>query len=244
MRGCGKKQGGYTRNRRPTRVSGTMDAGIGFSGMPQPHNSEIDLPMLVGRAVAGDADSLSTLLAHFGPQVERQLQIGRIWQSQIDPGDVMQVTYLEAFMQIGVFRPEQAGAFEAWLGRIAQNNLRDAIRGLERQKQMPQARRVEFAPNSDDSYTGLYEQIAATTTTASRVATKKDTTRLLQAAIDLLPPDYAMSVRLYDLEGQSIGDVAKSMGRSTGAVHMIRARAHERLGELLGTASSWFDSRA
>lgn len=214
------------------------------SGMPQPHNQELDITALVSRAVTGDGDSLSALLGHFGPQVERQLQIGRIWQSQIDTGDVMQVTYLEAFMQISTFRPEQAGAFEGWLRRIAENNLRDAIRGMERQKQMPPARRVEFAPNSDDSYVGLYEQIAATTTTASRLATRNDTARLLRAAVDRLPPDYATTVRLYDLEGKSISDVATAMGRSAGAIHMIRARAHERLGELLGTASAWFDSRA
>ncbi|MBI5764333.1 MAG: sigma-70 family RNA polymerase sigma factor [Planctomycetes bacterium] len=212
--------------------------------MASPHNEEFDVVSVVSRAVHGDADSLSNLLAHFGPLVEQQLQIGRIWQSQIDTGDVMQVTYLEAFIEIGTFRPEQAGAFEGWLRRIAENNLRDAIRGLERQKQMPASRRVDFTPNSEDSYVGLYEQIAATTTTASQVAIKKDTQRLMQAAIDRLPPDYALTVRLYDLEGQSIGEVSKAIGRSAGAVHMLRARAHERLGELLGTASAWFDSRA
>lgn len=221
-----------------------MGTGFGDSGMPQPHNESDRNAALVAQAVSGDADALSALLAEFGPRVERQLQVGRTWQSQIDAGDVMQITYLEAFLQIGTFRPEQFGAFETWLRRIAENNLRDAIRGLERQKQMPASRRVDFTPNSDDSYVGLYEQIAATTTTASRLVTKRDTQRLLQAAIDRLPPDYAMTVRLYDLEGKVIGDVAKAMGRSAGAVHMIRARAHERLGELLGTASSWFDSRS
>ena len=212
--------------------------------MAVPHNQTIEHQALVDRAVAGDVDALSALLAEFGPPVEAQLQIGRVWQSQIDSGDVMQVTYLEAFLQINTFRPEQAGAFEGWLRRIAENNLRDAIRGLERQKQMPASRRVDFAPNSDDSYVGLYEQIAATTTTASRLATRNDTARLLRAAVDRLPPDYAMTVRLYDLEGKSISDVASAMSRTAGAVHMIRARAHERLSELLGTASAWFDSRA
>lgn len=209
-----------------------------------PQHEEIDVETLVGRAVTGDTDSLSALLSFYGPRVEKWLEIGRMWRALIEPGDVMQVTYLEAFMQIGTFRPDQAASFEAWLRRIAENNLRDAIRGLERHKQMPPARRINVAPNSDDSYAGLYEEIAATTMTASRVAFGKDTQRLLQEAINRLPPDYAMTVRLYDLEAKSIADVATAMNRSTGAVHMLRARAHERLGELLGTASAWFDSRA
>jgi RNA polymerase sigma-70 factor (ECF subfamily) len=205
--------------------------------------NESDVALLVERAVKGDVEGVSELLAIFGPRVEANLKIGRSWQTMIEPGDVMQITYLEAFLQISTFRPEQAGSFEAWLRRIAENNLRDAVRGLERQKQMPPSKRIEQR-DSSDSFVGLYEQIAATTTTPSRLAARNDIQRLLQAAIDRLPPDYAATVRLYDLEGRSIAEVSAAMNRSTGAVHMLRARAHERLGELLGTASAWFGSSA
>lgn len=204
---------------------------------------ETTVASLVARAVKGDVDGLSELLAIFGPRIESNLKIGRSWRPMIEPGDVMQVTYLEAFLQISGFRPELAGSFEAWLRRIAENNLRDAIRGLERQKQLPPERRIERF-ESTDSYVGLFERIAATTTTPSRLAARNDIQRLLNAAIDRLPPDYAAAVRLYDLEGRTIADVSAAMHRSTGAIHMLRARAHERLGELLGTASAWFDSSA
>ena len=204
-------------------------------------SDEVCVASLVERAVKGDADGLSELLAIFGPRVEASLKIGRSWRTMIEAGDVMQITYLEAFLQISTFRPEQAGSFEAWLRRIAENNLRDAIRGLERQKQMPPSKRVEQR-DSSDSFVGLYEQIAATTTTPSRLAARNDIQRLLQAAIDRLPADYAAIVRLYDLESRSIAEVSATMSRSAGAVHMLRARAHERLGELLGTASAWFGS--
>lgn len=200
----------------------------------------------VTRAVQGDADALSELLEAFGPGVEAALQIGRAWRSALEPGDVMQITYLEAFMQISSFRPEQAGSFEAWLRRIAENNLRDAIRGLERMKQLPPARRIlEHAGSaSADSYVGLFEQFAAGTSTPSRLASRADIQRLITAAIDRLPPDYAATVRMYDIEGQSIAAVAAALKRSAGAVHMLRARAHERLAELLGTASAWFSFSA
>jgi len=201
------------------------------------------LDPLVTRAVQGDSDALSELLETHGPQIEQGLKIGRPWRSALDPGDVMQVTYLEAFMQIGNFRPEQSDSFAAWLRRIAENNLRDAIRGLERQKQPPPQRRIQPA-DSSDSFVGLYEQLAATSTTPSRVAAKHDIQRLLAAAIDRLPQDYAKTIRLYDIEGQSITEVSSAIGRSAGAVHMLRARAHERLGELLGTASAWFSTSA
>jgi RNA polymerase sigma-70 factor (ECF subfamily) len=211
--------------------------------MTTPSQDEAEVAALVERAVTGDADALSELLAIVGPRVEAHLKIGRSWQSMIEPGDVMQVSYLEAFLQISQFRPDRSGSFEAWLRRIAENNLRDAIRGLERQKQLPPSKRI-VERDSSDSFVGLYEQLAATTTTPSRLAARNDIQRLMQAAIDRLPPDYALTVRLYDLEGRSIAEVSAAMKRSTGAVHMLRARAHERLGELLGTASAWFGSSA
>ena len=54
---------------------------------------------LVRSAVAGDADALTKLLQKFGPEVERSLQINPVWQTVLEPADVMQVTYLEAFLR-------------------------------------------------------------------------------------------------------------------------------------------------
>jgi RNA polymerase sigma-70 factor (ECF subfamily) len=190
---------------------------------------------LVARAVAGDGDALSALLSTFGPRVEQGLKIGRRWRTAIDPADVMQITYLEAFLQIARFRPEQADSFEAWLSRMAQNNLRDAIRGLERQKQPPPSRRIQPSGSREDSFADLYDRLAAVSSTPSRALARKDVRRLIEAALEKLPPDYARAVRLYDLEGRPIAEVAAGIQRSAGAVHMIRARAHERLAELLGT---------
>jgi RNA polymerase sigma-70 factor (ECF subfamily) len=199
---------------------------------------------LVPKAVHGDVEALSALLAFHGPQIERGLKIGRQWQAVLESGDVMQVTYLEAFLQISRFRPEEAQSFVPWLRRIAENNLRDAIRSLERQKQPPPNRQLVSSRDQTESFVYLYETIAATSSTPSRAMARKDVHRLLEAALERLPTDYATVIRLYDLEGRDIADVAATMQRSAGAVHMMRARAHERLGELLETAAVWFSSGA
>lgn len=75
------------------------------------------------RASNGDADALESLLEQHGPEVERKLTIGREWRSVLDPADVMQVTYLEAFLSIAQFDHGRADSFQAWLQRIAENNL-------------------------------------------------------------------------------------------------------------------------
>jgi RNA polymerase sigma-70 factor, ECF subfamily len=208
-----------------------------------------DVPdSLIHRAVAGDADALTALLREHGSEVARRLQIGPMWQSMLEADDVMQVTYIEAFMQISRFDPSRGVAFRAWLERIAQNNLRDAIRGLSRQKQPQPRDRVQVgggpAGEGGDSYDGLLEMLGTTSATPSRAAGRQETQALMHRAIKSLPSDYANVIRLYDLEGKPIGEVASMLKRSPGAVHMLRARAHDCLRQTLGTESMFFSTPA
>ena len=62
----------------------------------------------------------------------------------------------------------------------------------------------------------------------------------LSDALTGLPPDYAAVIRLYDLEGRPIEDVARELRRTPGAVHMLRVRAHDHLRERLGAESHFF----
>ena len=192
---------------------------------------------LIRRAVAGDEEALVELLAAYGPQVERSLSIERKWRTTLEPADVMQVTYLEAFLQIQHFDPRRPEPFSDWLRRIAENNLRDALRGLQRQKRPQPGNRVE-----SDEETDLLAILGVVTTTPSRHAVRNERHGMLDAVLDSLPEDYGRVVRLYDLDGLPISEVSRRMGRSAGAIHMLRARAHGRFRELLGSQTQWFTS--
>lgn len=197
---------------------------------------------LVERAVAGDGDGLSQLLAAHGPSVERTLQIGDVYRSMIDAADVMQVTYLEAFLRISAFDRARPDSFEPWLRQIAQNNLRDAIRGLERLKQPPPRNRV-VAANHEDSLVGLFDLLGdGASATPSRNVRRGEMCSYLERAIESLPERYAQVIRLYDLEGRPMAEVAEAVGKSPGAIHMMRARAHDRLREEMGAASQFFSN--
>jgi RNA polymerase sigma-70 factor (subfamily 1) len=194
-------------------------------------------------AVGGDVDAMTELLNEWAPDVERSLSISREWRSVLEPEDVMQVTYLEAFLQIGRYDPERAESFGAWLRRIAENNLKDAIRGLQRQKRPQPSDRVTM-PAGADSASDMLSQLGVTTTTPSRHAAREERSDRLEVALEALPADYAKAIRFYDLQGLPIAEVARQMGRSPGAVHMIRARAHDELRRILGAESAWFGSSA
>jgi len=157
----------------------------------------------------------------------------------VDPDDVLQVTYVEAVMDIGRFQPRHEGSFLAWLTLLAENNLRDAIKELDRAKRPSPRKRVESGA-TDESYVALVELMGATLTTPSIQAAKGEIRTALDAALDRLPPDYSRVIRLYDLGGRSVEDVSTDMGKSQGAVFMLRARAHERLKQVIGRESQFF----
>ncbi|HKQ47858.1 MAG TPA: RNA polymerase sigma factor [Phycisphaerae bacterium] len=200
---------------------------------------------LLQRAVEGDVAALRLLLERFGGEVRQRIagRIDKRWQALLDEDDVMQVTYLEAFLHIDQLTARDTQSFLAWLTRIAENAIRDAIRGLSRQKRPDPARRIAPATVTD-SYVGLLECLGVTTTTPSREAVSRDAAEVLKAAVERLPPDYRTAVHLYDLEGRTVSDVAAAMNRSVGAVHMLRARGHDRLRQDLGSSSQFFTGSA
>lgn len=208
-----------------------------MSGEPNPATDA----ELLAKAIDGDRASMTELLRRSGPTVRARLasKMSTVWQSALDVDDVMQVTYLEAFMRITSFQPRHEGSFIAWLTLVAENNLRDAIKELERQKRPNPRNRVQ-AGSGDDSYVALVEMLGATMTTPSIQAARGELKGALDTALDKLPSDYAKVIRLYDLEGRDAAEVAKELGRSPGAVYMLLARAHDRLKDVLGTESRFF----
>ncbi len=86
----------------------------------------------------------------------------------------------------------------------------------------------------------LVDLLAVSSTTPSIVAARDEAARHIEKSLKSLPADYEKVVRLYDLEGRPMDEVAREMGRSEGAAYMLRARAHDRLREEMGPAGNFF----
>ena len=197
----------------------------------------------VVRAVEGDEEAMTVLLREFGPHVATHIRssIGAQWRSLLDEHDIMQVTYLEAFLRIDRLNTRTPRGFAAWLRRIAENNLRDAIRMLDAEKRPSPTRQVRpTGTPSQDSMVGLVNMLGATSKTPSRAVAANEAKSFLDQALADLPLDYRQVVQMYDLEGRSAKDVAERMERSEGAIYMLRARAHDALQELMGARSRFF----
>lgn len=195
---------------------------------------------LTTAAIAGEQEALRKLLLREDTHLRQCLavRIRPTHRAAFDADDVLQVTYLEAYLRIEQFIPNGPGSFRAWVTRIAENNLQDAIRSLDRAKRPPRQRQVTL-PNQDESHMSLFSLLGGTTSTPTKHLARKEAKSLLEAALGKLPDDYETVVRLNDLEALPAEMVAEAMNRTVASVYMLKARAHARLAELLGSGSNY-----
>ena len=186
----------------------------------------------IARAAEGEKTDLEELLRQLEPELRAGLTIPARWQRSLDPDDVLQVSYLETFLRIGTLRDRTPSGLRAWMRRLVQNNLTDAIRALERDKRPDSKRRVTVGQEGQSART-LLGMIAGDASTAGVRASLKEQIQDLHDAIRRLPASYRTVVESVDLEERSVAEVAEELGRSRGAVHLLRSRAHDRLAELL-----------
>lgn len=195
---------------------------------------------LLVKATNGDRQALEELLERHVPAIHRSLsgKIDSRWRASISIDDIMQETAADAVRSIGGFQPQGENAFRRWLFRLAQNNLLDAIKSLQREKRGGHLNRVETAHRNDDtSYCNLIEELGFTTNTPSGEVSLKDARAELVRALEQLPESYRLVVSLYDLAGCSAADAAQACECSEGAMYMRRNRAHAMLKELLGSST-------
>lgn len=194
---------------------------------------------LLAKAMAGDARALADVLTRDGSIARGALHdaIPAKWQSVLSMDDVMQQAYAEAVVSIGRFENRGEGSFAAWLTQLARCTLIDAVRMLEADKRGGDRKRIQAS--REDSCSNLFDMLCQTMGTPSRYAAKHEAARAVLHAVEQLPPPQRQVVEMYDLGGKPVSEVAAALGRSEGAVYLLRVRAHRRLAELMGAPADY-----
>jgi RNA polymerase sigma-70 factor (ECF subfamily) len=202
-------------------------------------------PELVNKAIKGDTRALTVLLERVGPDIRRKLApaIPSRWRSVLSSEDLMQETYIDAFLDVCQFQFRGENSFCSWLMTIAKRNLLDAIRMLEADKRGHANQQMRSGERTQ-GFDCLHELLAWTRTTPSRHAARSESRLLLERAIEQLPSTYRTVVSMYDLEGKGVKEIAAALHRSPGAVFMLRSRAHRLLSANLGAASLYLSDTA
>lgn len=202
---------------------------------------------LLERAVAGDGGALGDLLLRYygrlTGRVKRKLPDDL--RSLICAEDVVQEVHVEAFRTISRFRPVGEGAFYRWLATIADQRLLDKIKAQRRRKRGGGRRRVQRqAAAGTSSILSLLNVVAHHDATPSRSIARHERERVVHIELAHLKGDYREALRLRYIEGLPVAAIARRMGRTDRAVHMLCNRGLKKLREALGSSTRYLSTDA
>lgn len=153
-------------------------------------------------------------------------------QSKLDASDIVQQTMLEAHQARGKFRGRSDGEWIAWLRQILARNLANAVRDFGRAKRdVNRERSIEAA--IDDSSSRLESWLAAEQSTPSQRAERSEQVLRLAEALAVMPADQRAVLELRHLQGWSLAEIARHIGRSPPAVAGLLHRGLKALREQL-----------
>ncbi|PWI45583.1 ECF subfamily RNA polymerase sigma factor, BldN family [Streptomyces sp. ICBB 8177] len=202
--------------RTGTRAPGTRSPGAGASSRRPPADSDsLRMMELVERAQAGETEAFGRLYDHYCDTVYRYIyyRVG----GKATAEDLTSETFLRALRRIGTFT-WQGRDFGAWLVTIARNLVADHFKSSRFRLEvttgeMLDANEVERSP--EDS---VLEHLSNES--------------LLQA-VKKLNPQQQECVTLRFLQGLSVAETARIMGKNEGAIKTLQYRAVRTLARLL-----------
>ena len=176
------------------------------------------LVALVDLAREGDAEAFGLLYDHYLPSIYRFVyyRVGSVPLAE----DLVSETFFRALRGIHSFR-WQGKDFGAWLTTIARNLTNDHFKAGRT--------RLEYA--TDDM--SLHEGATAGREGPEEKALAALTNEILLAALEKLPHEQQECLVMRFLQGLSIAETAKVLGRSEGAVKQLQLRAVRNMAKRL-----------
>ncbi len=173
----------------------------------------MDDATLVDRVLAGEQDAFSQLLERH----QRWVTVTALRSTRRleEADEIAQETFLRAYQALRTWRRE--GPFQAWLGQILRNRLRDRVRSLG-----PLPEPLETAPEP------------GTAPEQERKLLDQELLTALREAYDNMPAGRQRQVvRMRFLEGKTLAEIAKALGLQVGTVKIHLFRGARRLKEQL-----------
>ena len=186
---------------------------------------------LVLRAQAGDTGAFDELVRRYTSIVYRILY--KILRHDEDTQDALQDTFVSAYRALPRFR--QDARFSTWIYRIATNAALMKAR----------ARRTNLVsldhPTEDEDARGAWE-LPDGSATPDQDILSDETRRVMEDAIQALPPEQRAAFVLHDIQDLSSAETAQAMGITVSAVnsrlHRARVFLRDRIGRHLNVTDA------
>ena len=182
---------------------------------------------LVSLAKQGDRSALDQLYGVYGERVLRiiRLRMGSELRSKLESMDLVQDVLMSALGDLGGFTYTNEGDFLRWLGKIAENRIRDNLDKLHAgkrdiRKEIPLN---DCASTSRDDPDRIPQP--ARNTTPSVILSRREDLDKLEKAIDELKPEHREVIVLAKIDGLSYQEIGDRLGKSADAAGHLLLRA-------------------
>ncbi len=197
-------------------------------------------------AAQGDAGSWESLVAESRHRLRRMVafRLDQRLQGRIDPSDVLQDAYLEAWQDLDAYLRVPAMPFFLWLRGIAGNKLREVHRHHLGTRMRDPRREVSIPDLAlpETTTTALASGLLGNLTRASEEAIREELKLRLQDALNAMDPLDREVLALRHFEQLSSTETARVLGIKEKAAGMRYVRALRRLKEILNSLKSdWLE---
>jgi RNA polymerase sigma-70 factor (ECF subfamily) len=180
-----------------------------------------------------DAFSQDRALEHYRDYLYLLSRVGvnERLRALAESSDIVQQTLLRAHERIGQFQGTSEAEFRAWLRTILARQLTDLAR---RAGQPYWLGKQSLEAVLDQSWARLESRIADQERSPGEQAERREQLLRLTEAVAGLPEDQRMAVELHHLEGYSVPEVGRLIGKSAGSVAGLLHRGMKALRAHLG----------
>jgi RNA polymerase sigma-70 factor (ECF subfamily) len=193
-----------------------------------------DLSRLIERARRDERGALDRLLDSYRNYLRLLARTGidASLQGKADPSDLVQDALLKASQRFDQFRGATDAELAGWLRQILARCLADFVRRY-RTGGRRASREQSLDRLVDRSSQALAQVLADKDTSPSASAARRDLGVVLSDALAELSEDQREVIVLHHLEGLGWDEVARRLGRTTGAVQKLWSRALKQLRPLM-----------
>jgi RNA polymerase sigma-70 factor, ECF subfamily len=198
------------------------------------------------QAAQGDAQSWEALVAESRPRLRRMVafRLDQRLSGRVDPSDVLQDTYLEAWQDLDGYLRVPAMPFFLWLRGIAGNKLRELHRHHLGAQMRDPRREVSIFDGllGETTTTALADGLMGDLTRASEEAMQMELKLRLQDALNGMDPLDREVLALRHFEQLSPAETATVLGIKEKAAGMRYVRALRRLKDILNSLNpDWLE---
>ncbi|HKU21366.1 MAG TPA: RNA polymerase sigma factor [Terriglobales bacterium] len=185
-----------------------------LSAMEQANVSDSSDEDLVQKILQGDVLLFEIIMRRHG---QRLYRVARgILRNKWEAEDVMQAAYVRAYQHLSQFAGR--AKFSTWLTRIA---VHEALNRLEERA------RVRYIEEMSGPESPASDMVRCQDPTPEQSVCSREHARMLQRAVQALPPKYRVVVMMRDLEEMSVAETATCLDitEENVKVRLHRARA-------------------